>query len=254
MFKKNSEDLVSIITPSYNAAKFIAQTVESVTNQTYENWEMIIVDDCSVDNSVEIIQNYIQKDSRIKFLKLEKNSGPAIARNKAIKAANGRYIAFLDADDIWLPHKLKTQIQFMDDNDLLFTYSSYYLIDEKGKDLGFFNTKSKISYTDMLKTCSVGCLTAIYDVQKIGKLYMPNIFKRQDYGLWLKILKKIDYAYGVQEPLAKYRILDNSLSRNKIQAARYQWKIYRNIEKLGLIKSLYYFVQYAYHGIRKYNQ
>ncbi|RUA05759.1 MAG: glycosyltransferase family 2 protein [Gammaproteobacteria bacterium] len=253
MCNKNIENLVSIITPSYNSEDFISFTIKSVLDQTYQNWEMIIIDDCSTDNSTEIIQGYIQKDSRIKLIYTKKNSGPSAARNLAIEISKGRYIAFLDADDIWLPHKLKTQIQFMNDNNLSFTYSSYYLIDEKGKDLGVFNTKSNISYAGMLRTCSVGCLTAIYDTQKIGKLYMEGVFGHEDYTLWLKILKKVDYAYGIQEPLAKYRILNNSLSRDKIQAAKYQWQVYRKIEKLSLAKSLYYFVQYAYHGVKKYN-
>lgn len=247
-----SNDLVSIITPSYKSAKFIAQTIESVLAQTYQNWEMIIVDDVSPDNSNEIIEEYCKKDSRIKLIKLEKNSGPAVARNRAIEEAEGRYIAFLDADDLWKPEKLEKQLAFMDENDLAFTYSSYDLIDEEGKDLGSFTTKESISYSGMLKTCSVGCLTAIYDTQKLGKVYMPNIIKRQDYGLWLKILKEIGTTKGMLEPLGTYRILKNSVSSNKLNAAKYQWKIYREVENLSFVKSVYYFVQYAYFGVMKY--
>jgi teichuronic acid biosynthesis glycosyltransferase TuaG len=244
--------LISIITPSYNSSKFISQTIESVISQTYENWEMIIVDDMSPDNSNEIIEEFIKKDSRIKLIKLEKNGGPAVARNRAIKEAQGRYMAFLDADDLWMPEKLKKQIAFMNENDLAFTYSSYGLIDEDNNDLGEFITKETITYTSMLKTCSVGCLTAIYDTEKLGKVFMTNILKRQDYGTWLKILKDIKITKGIVEPLATYRILKNSVSSNKIKASMYQWKIYREVEKLSLFKSIYYFVQYAYYGIRKY--
>ena len=243
---------VTIIMPSYNSEKFIIESVESVLVQTYSNWELIIVDDCSPDSSNHIIMKYVDSDHRIKLIKLEKNSGPAVARNTAIEAANGRYIAFLDSDDVWLPNKLEKQIKFMQDNDLAFTYSSYKLVGEDNEDLGLFITKDKISYFDMLKTCSVGCLTAIYDTEKIGKQYMPLILKRQDYGLWLKILKLIGETRGILEPLATYRIRKSSVSSNKVKAAKYQWKIYREIEKLSFLKSLYYFVFYAYNGVTKY--
>ena len=166
--------------------------------------------------------------------------------------AEGRYIAFLDADDLWMPEKLEKQLKFIKDNDLAFTYSSYGLIDEDGNDLGSFMTKESISYDGMLKTCSVGCLTAIYDTKKLGKLYMPNILKRQDYGLWLKILKEVGESKGILEPLAIYRLVNNSVSSNKIKASLYQWKIYREVEKLSFIKSLYYFVHYAINGLVKY--
>jgi teichuronic acid biosynthesis glycosyltransferase TuaG len=249
-----NKDLVSIITPSYKSERFISQTIESVLSQTYKNWEMIIVDDLSPDKSNEIIEKYIIKDSRIKLIKLEKNSGPAVARNRAIKEAKGRYISFLDADDLWMPEKLKKQIEFMSKNNLSFTYSSYNLIDKEGGNIGFFETKNYIYYYSILKTNPIGCLTAIYDTQKLGKVYMPNILLGQDYSLWLKILKEIKTTKGMLEPLATYRILDNSISSNKKIAALYQWKIYREVEKLGIFKSIYYFVHYAYYGLKKYKQ
>jgi len=244
--------LVSIITPSYKSERFISQTIDSVLSQTYQNWEMIIVDDVSPDNSNEIIEEYCKKDNRIKLIKLEKNSGPAVARNRAIEEAKGRYMAFLDADDLWMPQKLEKQLDFLSKNDLAFTYSSYDLMDEAGIDLGNFMTKETISYEGMLKTCSVGCLTAIYDAERLGKVYMPLIRKRQDYGLWLKLLKEIGFTKGMTESLATYRILENSVSSNKFKAAQYQWKIYREVEKLSFFKSVYYFVQYAYYGVIKY--
>jgi len=205
-------NLVSIITPSYKSEKFISQTIKSVLAQTYQNWEMIIVDDVSPDNSNEIIEEYSKKDSRIKLIKLEQNSGPAVARNRAIEEASGRYIAFLDADDLWMPQKLEKQLAFMSEHNVAFTYSSYHLMGEEGNDLGSFMTKESISYEGMLRTCSVGCLTAIYDTEKLGKVYMPLIRKRQDYGLWLKILREIETTKGMLEPLATYRILKNSVS------------------------------------------
>lgn len=248
----SNPSLVSIIMPSYKSAKFISDSITSVLNQTYTMWELIIVDDQSPDQSNSIIESFVLSDNRIKLIKLLQNSGPAIARNKAIECASGQYIAFLDADDLWSPEKLEKQLAFMDEHKLAFTYSSYYLIDEDGNDLGIFTTKPSIDYHNMLKTCSVGCLTAIYDTSILGKVYMPLILKRQDYALWLKILKNITSTQGILEPLATYRILKNSVSSNKIKAAQYQWKIYTEIEKLNLFSSCYYFVQYAINGVLKY--
>lgn len=247
-------DLVSIITPSYKSEKFIAKTIESALSQTHMAWEMLIVDDMSPDNSNKIINGFADSDERIKLIKLEKNSGPAIARNTAIEEARGRYIAFLDADDLWSQDKLQKQLAFMRKNDTAFTYSSYSLIDESDNTLGHFAAEPIISYNSMLKTSSVGCLTAIYDAGKLGKMFMPDILKRQDYGLWLNILKKIGSAQGIDESLATYRIRTTSVSSNKLNAAKYQWKFYREIEKLGLLQSSYYFAHYAYNGLNKYKQ
>lgn len=244
--------LVSIITPSYKSKKFIAETIESVLAQTYTKWEMIIVDDVSPDNSNEIIEKYTAQDSRIKLIKLEKNSGPALARNRAIAVANGRYIAFLDADDIWMPEKLTKQISFMQKNSLALCYSSYEVIDEAGNRLRIFNTKERVSYKSMLKTNSIGCLTAIYDTHILGKVMMPNIIKKQDFALWLQILKQIEYAHGILEPLAKYRIVANSVSRNKLEGLKFMWKIFTELERLNLLKKLYYITCYTYNGWRKY--
>ncbi len=246
--------LVSIVTPSHNAEKFISDAIESVLDQTYKDWEMIIVDDSSSDNSTQVIEKYMQKDKRIRLIKSTKRQGPALTRNKAIEVALGKYIAFLDADDMWMPSKLEKQLKFMNDNDLAFTYASYFLMDEEGNDLGLFTTNGEITYDSILKTCSIGCLTAIYDVEKIGKIYMQNIPKGQDYTLWLAIMKRIKKTKGVLEPLAYYRIQNISVSSNKLNAAKVQWNIYRNIEKLSILKSLYYFIHYAYFGIVKYRQ
>ena len=244
--------LISIITPLYNAEKFIASTIESVLAQSYQKWEMIIVDDNSSDTSVDIVDKYIKNDDRIKYIKLNKQHGPGGARNIAIEKAKGQYIAFLDADDLWMPHKLETQLDFMQINNLAFTYSSYGLIDEYGNDIGTFHTKETISYDSMLKTCSVGCLTAIYDVNKLGKIYMPEMFKGEDYAAWLGIIKTIKTTQGILEPLAYYRILGTSASSNKVKALKAQWYIYRKIEKLNIFKSIYYVVHYAYNGFFKY--
>lgn len=245
-------NLVSIIMPLYNSGKFIEQSIKSVLTQTYKDWELIIIDDCSSDNSNDIVKKYIKKDNRIKFIKLDKNSGASIARNEGIKIAKGRYITFLDSDDLWLPHKLEIQINFMIDNDLAFTYSSYKLINENGENIGEFITKPEITYNSMLKTCNVGCLTAMYDAGKLGKIYMPNIKKREDYATWIKILQDIKFAKGISQTLAIYRVYNKSVSANKLEMSKYQWNFYRQELKLNLISSMYYFINYAIYGFLKY--
>ena len=234
-------NLISIITPSYNSKRFIKATIESVLSQTYENWEMIIVDDVSPDDSNEIIEEYCKQDSRIKLIKLEKNSGPAVARNRAIEKAKGRYIAFLDADDLWHPEKLEKQIDFMEKNNYELTYTNYETMDENGNNLNNIrNSPAKLNYKQLLKACKIGCLTAVYDTEKIGKVYMPLMKKRQDFGLWLRILKKVDYAYNVNEVLGVYRLMSNSVSSNKFNLVKYNYRLFHNHEKLSIFKSLYY--------------
>ncbi|EPL1602607.1 glycosyltransferase family 2 protein [Acinetobacter baumannii] len=242
-------NLVSIITPSYNSAKYIGKTIDSVISQTYKNWELIIIDDCSIDSSVDIIKDYENKDKRIKLIQLKENSGAAVARNTGIQLARGRFIAFLDSDDSWLPEKLEKQLEFMLINNYYFTYTSYFKINENNEILGTMYIPSKVNYSQLLKTCVIGCLTVIYDAEKIGKQEFPLIRKRQDFALWLKILKKVDYAYGLQENLANYTIRSDSISANKLNAAKYNWFLYRNIEKLSLFVSFYYFLHYVIKGI-----
>lgn len=241
--------LVSVITPSYNSSQLIAETLKSVMSQTVSDWEMIIIDDCSTDNSIEVIQSFVDRDSRIKLIRLSVNSGAAVARNKGIEIAQGRYIAFLDSDDSWLPNKLEKQIAFMQDNSYSFTFAAYDKVNEFGELLGHVGVPEKVAYRDLLKTCSIGCLTAIYDTASFGKVYMPLIRKRQDFGLWLKILKKTDYAYGLNKTLGVYKVRPDSISANKISAAKYTWRLYRNVEKLNLIEASYYFSHYAVRGL-----
>lgn len=241
---------VSIITPSYNSSKYIYQTVESVLAQTYKNWELIIVDDHSTDDSNKIIEEYCKKDNRIRLIKLKKNVGPALARNRGIEEAKGNYIAFLDSDDLWLPEKLEKQISFMLQNNISLTYSSYYTIDKNGGCIGLRKVKSSISYNDMLKSNHIGNLTGIFNCEKIGKYYMDNV-GHEDYTLWLKIMKKIKYTKGIVEPLAKYRITNSSVSANKLKALKWQWNIYRNIIGLNLLKSSYYFAWYVFYAFKK---
>lgn len=240
---------VSIITPSYNAEKHLIHTIESVLAQSYESWEMLIVDDCSPDNANELIKSYVAKDSRIQLIKLEKNGGAAVARNTAIEAATGRFIAFLDSDDLWMPNKLEKQVQFMLDQDIAFSFSAYEKIDEKGVPFDGVSVPNKISYKQLLKTNVIGCLTAMYDVEKLGKVYMPVNTKREDFATWLAILKQVDYAYGMPDVLAQYRVYASQSSAKKTKMAKENWRLYRDIEQLGVLKSAYYFSHYALRGV-----
>lgn len=241
--------LVTIVTPSYNAEKYLSHTLDSILGQTFKNWELLVVDDCSPDNANKLIESYALKDSRIKLIKLTENSGAAVARNKAIELALGRYIAFLDSDDRWLPEKLEKQLSFMQNNDVAFSYTAYEKLDEKGDPAGTVGVPDRVGYTDLLKVCSIGCLTAMYDTKALGKAYMPLIRKRQDLGLWLRLLKQTPYAYGMNEVLAQYQLRSDSISANKLSAAQYTWRLYRDVEKLNLAKAIYYFVHYAINGV-----
>jgi len=241
--------LVSVITPVYNSSKFVGEAIRSVQAQTFTDWEMIIVDDCSTDNSVQIVEAFVHKDDRIQLIKLATNSGAAIARNSAIEVTQGRYVAFLDSDDLWLPVKLEKQLAFMQANDYPFSYAAYDKVDENGQVFGHIGVPDRVGYSDLLKTCSIGCLTAMYDSEYFGKVYMPLICKRQDFGLWLKLLKKTNYAYGLNETLAQYRVRKDSISANKANAAVFTWRLYREVEGLSLIKAGYYFGHYAVSGL-----
>lgn len=244
-------ELVSVITPMYNAEKYIAQTIESVQAQTYENWEMLIVDDVSCDAGVEIVQGYMVKDPRIKYLKHEKNAGVAQARNTALKAAKGQYVAFLDSDDLWMTNKLEKQIRFMKEKKAVFCYSACEIMDEYGKSTGKVrNVPVKQQYKDLLKGNAIPCLTVILDRSQIGNVEMP-VIPHEDYAAWLNILKKGITAYGMDEVLAKYRVNNHSLSGNKLQAAKWTWDIYRKQQKLGVMKSCYCFVCYIIAAVLK---
>lgn len=244
--------LVSIIMPAYNAECTLAQSVESVLAQTYLNWQLIIVDDCSTDKTASLAEKYVKMDSRITFLKTQSNSGVAKARNRAIQIAEGRFIAFLDSDDIWSPEKLSHQVWFMLENQLPFTYSAYSLFGESKK--GYtFNPPSSLTYNELLKTNSIGCLTAIYDTNLLGKRYMTITLDRQhDYALWLSICKEVGTLHGIPYTLAKYRVQQTSLSSNKLAVSQSHWKVYRFVEGLNLIRSIYYQINYMLKGYFKY--
>jgi len=245
-------NLVSIITPSYNSSKFIVECVNSVISQTFQNWEMIIVDDCSNDNSRDIISELTAKDERLKSIFLEENVGAAEARNVAIKQARGKYIAFLDSDDIWVVNKLEKQIAFMNDNDIAFSFTSYQPISEDGKTkYSVITAPDKMSYHSYLKNTIIGCLTVIIDKEKTGDFQMPNIRSSHDMALWLLIMKRGFSAYGLNEKLAYYRIVSTSNTSKKWKAVKEVWDVYRKVEKLNIIYSAYCFIGYAFNAIKK---
>lgn len=223
--------LISIITPSYNCASFIGETIESIQAQTYINWELLITDDCSSDNSREVIQTYVDKDPRIKLLVLDKNSGAGIARNNSIKAAKGRYIAFCDSDDRWYPEKLEKQLQFMQDNNCTLSYSSYDVCDEDGEIIGYVECLKELTKSKIIRDNGIGCLTAIYDSEKLGKHYMPSMRKRQDWCLWIDIIQSGGIAKGFQQPMALYRNRANSISSNKTGMLKFNYEVYHTFLK-----------------------
>ena len=247
------ENLVSIVTPTYNSEAFIAQTIKSVQNQTHQNWEMIIVDDGSTDNTANIVTEKAKLDNRITFVRLSVNGGPAKARNAGIEKVSGKYMTFLDADDVWFPEFISTSIKTITTNQVFFVFSSYRRSNEEMEFVySDFIVPQKVTYTDILKSNSISCLTAFIDIEKLGKKRMPDIFKRQDMGLWLQYLKEIPFAYGIQKPMAIYRIRENSLSRKKSKLLKYQWQFYREVEHLSIFQSVYYMVNWMYKGFIKY--
>lgn len=235
------QPLVSIITPMYNSEKFILKTIESVINQTYSNWELLLIDDGSTDNTIQIVEVFKQKYSNIKLIQNLTNLGAAQSRNKGILEAKGDYIAFLDADDLWKPNKLDLQIQFMQTHNCDVSFSSYEQIDENGKPLNkLVQALPKLTYNKYLKTNYIGNLTGMYNAKTLGKITSPDLRKRQDWLLWLAAIKKSSKpALGIQESLAYYRVRQNSISSNKIELLKYNYLVYKKGLGFSTIKSLY---------------
>ena len=224
--------LVSIITPTWNCARFICETIRSVQAQTYQNWEMIISDDCSTDNTREVIEPYLKEDSRIRYICNPKNSGAAITRNNALKVAQGKWIAFLDSDDLWLPEKLEKQVAFMVENNYHFSYTEYTEMDENGADTGVLISGPKhVSRKGMYNFCWPGCLTVMYDAEKVGLIQIEDIKKNNDYAMWLKACKKAT-CHLLNETLASYRKRGGSISNNGYRALiKWHYRLYRKAEK-----------------------
>lgn len=244
--------MVSVIIPCHNSQEFLVQAIDSVRAQTYVNWELLIIDDCSTDDSATIIQQYVQQDSRIHYLKTDKPSGsPTLPRNIGIQHARGRYIAFLDSDDAWLPNKLEEQLPLFENNDTALVFSDYEKISEQGiRNQRIVSAPSSTNYKDLLRGNVIGCLTALYDTKKVGKICFENV-SHEDYVLWLTILKKGFVARNTGNVHALYRVRTSSVSSNKWKALLWQWNIYINVEKVGYMRAAYYFLSYLIKAYKK---
>ncbi|WP_264535691.1 glycosyltransferase family 2 protein [Flavobacterium sp. N1736] len=240
-------ELVSIITPTFNAEKYIKATIQSVQNQSYPNWEMILVDDASTDETVSIIKEFAQNDNRIKLTELSKNSGNGFARNVALENATGKYIAYLDADDLWFPIKLEKQIAFLKTNNLPFTFSFYDCIDEEGNNLRKrVEAPLNLTYKQLFFCNYVGNLTAIYDADYFGKIVIEATQKRQDWRLWLTILKQIKTTKPVPEPLAFYRIRKDSISSSKFKLIKHNFGVYRDFHGFNFVFSVLLMIRFLF--------
>ena len=239
--------LVSVVMPVYNCEDCITETIRSLQAQTYTEWELVAVDDCSTDGSRDVIAQLADEDNRIRYIPLDTNSGAAVARTVAMEKSEGEFIAFLDSDDLWHPEKLEKQIRFMRENNYAFTCTSYEHINEQGETLGkVVRSIPKTSYNRLLLDCPVGNSTVMYNVAKMGKFTVPNIRKRNDYALWLKMLKKEPFVYGLPDVLMYYRIRSNSISRNKFKLVKYQWFVYRELEHLSVLRSAFHVAYWGF--------
>ena len=246
-------DLVSIIVPVFNAEKFLDETINTVLNQSYQNWELLLINDCSKDDSKEIYKKY-KKDDRIIWFDQEKNGGAALARNKGIELSKGKYLCFLDAEDLWEKDKLEKQLNFMKKNNCEFSFTGYEFADEKGIPNGKkVKVPAIITYKQALKNTTIWTSTVMFDMNKLSKdsIYMPNVKRGQDTATWWKVLKKIKCAYGLNEVLSYYRRTNESLSANKLTALKRTWNLYRNVEKLGVFSSVYNFCWYCYNAVKR---
>lgn len=251
---KNKSPMVSIITPVYNSESFITETIKSIQAQTFDDFEILCIDDQSTDRSAEIIQDFKVFDDRIKYYSLPEKGGASIARNLGIREAKGMYIAFLDADDTWYPEKLEKQIKFMVNNDFDFTYTDYDIIRNKSDISNNIRVSpDSISYKELLIQNPIGCLTVMYNSSKIGLIQIPRIDKRNDYALWLQVLKKVDNGFRIPEVLSSYRISDNSLSNSgaKFKLFMYHYKLFNEVEDFGRLKSVFLSFRNALYYVRK---
>ena len=244
--------MVSVIMPCYNMEKYISDAILSVRQQTYPHWELLIVDDASTDNTVNVIESHSQQDDRIRYTVKDHHSGIADSRNLCLTMAQGRYLAFLDADDIWLPTKLERQLAFMTEKNIGFSYSSYNCIDENGQPLKkSVKATGNLDYEAYLRNTIIGCSTVMVDKDVVGDVVVPLFRTSEDTATWLDILKQGHLAYAIDEPLVSYRIRRNSASSNKFKASFDLWTVYRQHEKLSWPKAVRYFMSYAFNAIKK---
>lgn len=243
--------LVSIIMPVFNAQEFLQESIESVRNQSYPDWELLAVDDCSQDDSLKILQEVALQDARIKVIQLDQNQGAAVARNAGLQRAKGRYLAFIDSDDRWHFDKLERQLDFMISNQYAFSYTNFSFMDESGQMIkSRVDLPEKLDYHGLLKETAIACSTVMLDRKKIKDFQMPLVRKGQDTATWLMLMRtrKVS-AYGLDVVLNDYRQVKGSISSNKWQALKRTWHTYRHLEQLPLIPCCYYFCQYVLHAI-----
>lgn len=248
----NRSPLVSIIMPSYNSEKTISSAINSIIAQDYQHWELLITDDKSSDDTIAILKNFEARDPRINVVFNDVNSGAGFSRNQSIRRSRGKYIAFLDSDDIWKSDKLKIQISFMEEKKYVFTFTSYQMFSNEGEGK-IVHAPASVTYNELLYGNVIGCLTAVYNAEVLGRQEMPLIRKRQDMGLWLALLAKCNKAYGLPDVLARYRT-DTGMTQNKLHVAKYQWEFYRTVVHLNLLKSSWYFFWYALNGLLKHRK
>ena len=250
---KRDDIFVSIVVPCYNCEKYIGETIDSVLNQTFSHFELLLIDDCSTDKTAAKIKKYVKKDTRVKYYRLKENSGAARSRNHGLSLAKGRFIAFLDADDVWLEDKLERQLSFMITNHYAFSCTTYEKIDGKGNHLKNIVMPKVITYDLYLKNTIIQTSTVIVDLSITGKelVTMPSLKRRQDAATWCQLLKNGYTCYSITDTLSYYRVLNDSLSSNKLKAAWGTWHLYRDVEKLPLGKSIWCFIHYAYHAVGK---
>lgn len=241
-------ELVSIVMPLYNCAECLPVSINSVLQQTYKNWELLVVDDASTDSSLEIARQFATADSRIKVFPLAKNGGAAKARNVAISAARGQYLSFLDSDDLWLPHKVSTQVEFLKSRKIGFCFGSYRRWNGADQISAPVPVPQAVRYTDLLCGNVIPCLTVLLDRERIESFRMPET-PHEDYATWLGILRKGQTAYGMQLDLARYRVSPHSLSANKLKSALWTWQILRTQEDLRLPQATWCFLRYAMRAV-----
>lgn len=250
--KVSNFDLISIITPAYRCAHVIDETIKSVIAQTYSNWEMLIAEDCSPDDTREVIENWTQIDSRIKLIKLDRNVGPAMARNAALDHARGRWIAFLDSDDLWTDQKLEKCLEFSHKYEAAFIYTGFRRINEAGGELGrYISVPATMNYRQLLGNTAIVTSTVMLDTAITGKISMRDTYY-DDFDCWLQLLKRGITAWGINEDLLRYRLMEKSVSHNKLKSSLHVWRAYRNLENLNIFYSIWYFTQYALRGVLKY--
>jgi teichuronic acid biosynthesis glycosyltransferase TuaG len=247
-------DLVSIITPAYKVAAVIDETIKSVRAQSYQNWELLIADDCSPDETRNVVRRWVNIDPRIKLIELKKNGGPASARNAALVGAAGRWIAFLDSDDIWLPMKLEESVNFALSKDAALVFTGFRRFDDGGHQPGaYIGVPSSLRYRQLLGNTAIATSTVLIDSAKTGPIRMKKTYY-DDFVCWLDVLKMGFVAYGLNRDLMRYRVMGGSVSRNKKRSAHEVWKTYRHVEKLSLPASVWYFSNYAVRAARKYSK